>query len=472
MSDEGDVDASVATVTAPSASVPPPPRADAGVDASRPPVEGDAGIPGFDGGATEPVVVIELGAVVPGVPVSFVVPPNALGFHVTVESDRPSEELAVSAVTSPSGAVVHQEATPFGGSHPTSETLFGTTASVQVPQSEHPDVMPKVLAGTWQVTFRGSGNLRAKVQIQSTPDGEFHGGNLELDVYLPVGLRIGEGPPVTLANAATHREVRGRIDAFFANVQALFGLRNGSVRFHSIPSRFVTIEDRELEDVFRETRVAPKGQSLHVLLSQADDESEWWGIAAGIPGAANAPGNEQSGVALASMPEADAELEGVVLAHEAGHFFGLNHTTELRGQSDPLADTPICTNIDVGGLDRCPDVKNVMFVAGAVLGAPEASPSQRRVVQGSPIFKAFRAAPPNGIRQVPGALDVGKLFGHPGRPLLPVEVLAMRGMCRHPSHRAPALTRAQRADLASVANDVHVAARVRSAARRMVTGTP
>ncbi len=447
----------------------PPFRIDAGVDGNAPP--GDASsLPGFDGGPTEPLSVLDLGAVSAGVPVTFAVPPNTLGFHVIVESDRPSESLAVMDVLSPNGGFVHKDAKPFGGVHPTSETLFGSTAAVQIPQSQHPDVMPTVVPGNWQVTFRGAGTLRAKVQLQSTPDGEFHGGALELDVYLPSGLRLGGPTAITPANAATNPEVVGRMRSFFANVFALYGLRNGPVRFYAIPSRFTTIEDSELDSLFQETRVAGRAQSLHVFLSEGDDSSEWWGIAAGIPGAANAPGNEQSGLALASIPEANAEIEGVVLAHEAGHFFGLNHTTEISGDPDPLTDTPVCTNINAGNLDACPDVSNVMFAAGALLGPPTSSPAQRRVVQGSPIFKAFRATPPNGIRRVPPmpALDYGKLFGHPGRPLQPAEKLALFGACGHPNHARPTLSAETRSALERLALDPRVAPRMRKAARRVL----
>lgn len=466
ISGEDDGDSGVVVVTPADAA--PPPVVDASADAR---VDAGSVIPGFDGGPTQPLEVLELGAVTAGAPVTFEIPKGTLGFHVTVESDTPSESLAVLEVVAPSGAKAHQNAIPAGGVHPTSETLFGTTAAVQIPQGELPETADGVAPGTWQVTFRGEGTLRAKVQVQTTPDGIFHGGTLDLDVYVPDGLSIAGTPPVSVGTAITNREVRDRIDAFFGAALELYGLKNGTVRLHGIAKRYTSISDDELFDVFRETRVAPKGQSLHVVLSEGDSEaSEWWGIAAGIPGAANAPGNEQSGVALASLMEADAELEGYVLAHEAGHFLGLNHTTELSGEADPLSDTPVCTDISRRNLENCPDVNNVMFAAGAALGRPVASPLQRRVVQGSPVFKAFLTGTtptPRGVRKAP---DFGKLFGHPGVSLTRAESLVVAGMCRHASHKKPVLSAADRVALGALMKDTRISARLRGAGRRILAG--
>ena len=244
ISGEDDGDSGVVVVTPADAA--PPPVVDASADAR---VDAGSVIPGFDGGPTQPLEVLELGAVTPGTPVTFEIPKGTLGFHVTVESDTPSESLAVLEVVAPSGAKAHQNAIPAGGVHPTSETLFGTTAAVQIPQGELPETADGVAPGTWQVTFRGEGTLRAKVQVQTTPDGIFHGGTLDLDVYVPDGLSIAGTPPVSVGTAITNREVRDRIDAFFGAALELYGLKNGTVRLHGIAKRYTSISDDELFEV-------------------------------------------------------------------------------------------------------------------------------------------------------------------------------------------------------------------------------
>lgn len=435
------------------------------VDSSVPPLR-DASVEGVDGGPVQKLDVIELGQVAAGATVPFTVPSGTLGFHIMVTATTPSESLAVLEVRAPNGEAVFTNATAVGGSHPSSETLFGVTAAAQVPQGNHAETTP-VAPGTWTVKFRGDGPLRAKVQIQSTPDGEFHGGALDVDLYIPSGIRLGGGTAITIANAPTNAEVRGRVAAFYDAVFSLYGLSRGNLRFHGLPSRYATVEDEELGDLFQETRVAPAGQGLHIVLSDSDDSSEWWGIAMGIPGAANSPGNEQSGLALASVPGADADVEGLVLAHEAGHFFGLNHTTEFRGDADPLPDTPVCTNISEETIESCPDFDNIMFFAGAI-GNATSSLQQRRVVQGSPIFRAFQtgvAPTPRGIRRTP---DIGKLFGHPGVAPTRGERLALLGTCGHPSHRDLRLSSASRASLVAVTKDPKVAPLLRNAAARLL----
>lgn len=435
------------------------------VDATRP-TERDASEPGVDGGPVQPLDVIDIPNVTAGVDVPFVVPNGALGFHVMVQSTSPSESLAVLEITSPDGQVVHSDATPVGGNHPTSETLFGVTAAAQVPQSEHAATLPP-MPGTWHAKFRGRGQLEAKIQIQSTPDGTFHGGALDVDLYVPSGIRLGGNSGITVATAPTNAAVRDRVSAFFDAVYDLYGLSRGNLRYHGLSARYSKLDDDELGDVFQETSVAPPGQGMHVVLSDGDESSEWWGIAMGIPGAANSPGNEQSGLALASLDGADADMEGFVLAHEAGHFFGLNHTTELSGEGDPLGDTPVCANIADGDLENCPDVNNIMFAAGAIF-SPTASPAQRRVVQGSPIFRAFQTGTPPTPRGVRRSPDIGKLFGHPGIKPSRGELLALVGTCRHPSHGVAVLSASARAELLVVANDARAPKRLRASARRLL----
>ncbi|MFO0667926.1 MAG: M43 family zinc metalloprotease [Polyangiaceae bacterium] len=442
---------------------------DAGPDAA--PYEGPAP---YDGGPTVKPQVVDLGIVASGVPISVQIPAKALGFHVMVESSVPSELLAITSVQAPNGEFFHDKATPAGGDHPTSETILGSTAAVQVPQRAFSQ--DTVEQGTWKVVFAGPGTLRAKVQIQTTPDGVFHGGNLNLNVYLPAGLELGGKSGITAKNAYANSEVRGRIDGFFAAIWQLYGLRNGTVRFFDIPSKFREIEDNDLLTVFKESKVAPHGQAINIVLSQVGNEGFWWGIAAGVPGAANSPGNDQSGLALASVPEASADMEAWVLAHEAGHFMGLNHTTEFEGGvADPLPDTPRCTTIENGDLESCPDFSNIMFPSGAVSPPIVTSPNQRRVVRGSPMIEAFAGGPapsallPPALGQWnPGVLDFGRLFGHAGQPLSRAERLVLAASCGHASHRSLRIPAAQRSDVTRIANDPHAAKPMQGAARRLL----
>ncbi len=428
---------------------------DAGTDAELP-YEGPAP---YDGGPMAPLGVLDLGSVAADTPISFEVPAGTLGFHVMVTSSSPSEALAVRSVQAPSGAFFMQNATPTGGDHPTSETLIGTTATAQVPQSAFS--AESVESGTWKVVFTGGTGMRAKIQLQTTPDGVFHGGILNLNVYLPGGLTLGSGKAIGATSAWSRREVKDRITAFFAAIYELYGLRNGTVRFFDVPAKYVSVSEQELGTLFKETKVAPQGQALNIFLSEVDDQSAWWGVAAGIPGAANTPGNDQSGLALASVPQATAEMEGYVLAHEAGHFLGLNHTTEFQGGvADPLPDTPRCTTIDDGNLEACPDFTNIMFPSGAAQPPVVSSASQRRVIHGSPIFRAFTTGTAQAFGATTVAFDYGRLFGHPGVALSRAERLVLAASC---GNARPVVRDADRVELARISGGL------RGVARRLLT---
>lgn len=452
---------------------PGPTATDAGVDAPTAPIEEekDAGVDAevpyegpapYDGGPMAPLGVLDLGSVAADVPVSFEVPAGTLGFHVMVTSSSPSETLAVRSVQAPSGAFFMQNATPTGGDHPTSETLIGTTATAQVPQSAFSG--ESVEAGTWKVVFTGGTNMRAKIQLQTTPDGVFHGGILNLNVYLPGGLTLGSGKSISAAAAWSRPEVKDRITAFFSAIFELYGLRNGTVRFFDIPAKYLTVSDQELGTIFRETKAAPQGQALNIFLSEVDDQSAWWGVAAGIPGTANTPGNDQSGLALASVPQAPPEMEGYVLAHEAGHFLGLNHTTEFQGGvADPLPDTPRCTTIDDGNLEACPDFTNIMFPSGAAQPPVVSSASQRRVIHGSPIYRAFTTGTAQAFGATTVAFDYGRLFGHPGVALSRVERLVLAASC---GNARPVVRDADRVELARISGGL------RGVARRLLRTGP
>jgi hypothetical protein len=86
-----------------------------------------------------------------------------------------------------------------------------------------------------------------------------------------------------------------------------------------------------------------------------------------LPGPAGVHGTAWSGVVaeVSSLREAP-EYVGLVIAHEAAHFLGLRHTTEVFetdlpvGDVDPLVDTPTCPDLR-STLEGCPDYHNLMF---------------------------------------------------------------------------------------------------------------
>jgi hypothetical protein len=156
-------------------------RRDARAEAAPPPPYEDSWTR-VDAGATSPVAEIDLGTVQPDTEATFDVPAGTLGFNVVVTGSGADEALGVKSIKNPNGDLVHADMTPFNGVHATSMTFVGDVASAGVPQSNHPSVMPDVQVGKWSATFSSSGPVTAKVRLQSTPDGKFHGGVVDLHV--------------------------------------------------------------------------------------------------------------------------------------------------------------------------------------------------------------------------------------------------------------------------------------------------
>lgn len=105
---------------------------------------------------------------------------------------------------------------------------------------------------------------------------------------------------------------------------------------------------------------------VNKLLSDPDDPFTILGIAGGIPGPVK-HGTAASGVVFSTQglldtfnpscaagnlagctldkQDADFVDMGVTIAHEVGHYLGLNHPSERAGtRHDPIDDTPECTN--------------------------------------------------------------------------------------------------------------------------------
>ncbi len=180
---------------------------------------------------------------------------------------------------------------------------------------------------------------------------------------------------------------------------AAFGLRLGDVQQHEVVGglreRFAILDStpdgmlRDLDEVMALSAGVGRASLSIFLLREMEGAL---GIAGGIPGPWGANGRGGSGIALAvdlimepAPPEFMTTL-GLVMTHEAGHYFGLYHTTEFDGTVvDPLPGTPICTDTDGDAIvlpDECVGLggDNIMFWAGS---GEELHPQQRALVRSS-----------------------------------------------------------------------------------------
>ena len=67
-------------------------------------------------------------------------------------------------------------------------------------------------AGKWKITFGGEGtNAHAKARIQTTNDGAFHGGVLDLHVHIPAGLKL-NGRVLSATSATNSSDLSARVN--------------------------------------------------------------------------------------------------------------------------------------------------------------------------------------------------------------------------------------------------------------------
>ncbi|MBX3227817.1 MAG: hypothetical protein KIT84_15780 [Labilithrix sp.] len=347
------------------------------------------------------LVVVDLGAVASGASVTLDVPPNALGFNVAVTSAG-GGELGVVRIESPSGEVLHDDFTPKKSKSKLGLGARGAAAA-SIPQN---DLLTAPAPGKWKIAFAGNGtNGRASARIQTTSDGKFHGGVLDLHVYVPPGLTVwGNGMEasstshlVDVTTAPTDPAIKARLDVFWSAFEKSTGITRGKVSWHAVDAKFNTVVD---DDRYYEATALSKGepeQALHMLLVSNLYDGEFVGYSP-LPGTASLTGNASSTFVVALYRGNDASFDGLSIYHEAGHFFGLQHTTESDAiELDPLDDTPTCPDFN----QTCADGTNLMSTIWPdPITEVVVTKSQQTILRASPIYRAFfapQAAPPQQL---------------------------------------------------------------------------
>lgn len=101
---------------------------------------------------------------------------------------------------------------------------------------------------TVEVSIPGGQTAHARAFVRTTVDGEFHGGTLDVRVYIPDGLTIADPMPahaITAATAATDPCVTARVDSFFTTLEQLFHLGRGKVEFVALPAELIALRDND-----------------------------------------------------------------------------------------------------------------------------------------------------------------------------------------------------------------------------------
>ncbi len=296
--------------------------------------------------------------------------PGTLGLSFVATTPNPFAQVSVTRQGAPSGATVIGAVVPSNGYE---YSWFGAIAQ-STPQVSHPETFP-LAQGPWTFDAEADGSMTATIYRRQTNDGAFHGGVLDVNVFIP-------------ADFVSQEAVLAELQSAYSEWA---GITLGDVRFFTVGSQYLTVDENNVFDYTAETAIAPSRPSLNLMLT-ISIEGQFSGAAGfslGAPGAPTNPGSTMAGVVW--MWIGDGFFDTIILRHEAGHFAGLFHTSEFEaGLGDALSDTPMCDDV-MASFESCPDFDNIMFPTGGS-GAQVFSPLQEKVIQGSSIYRGSFAS--------------------------------------------------------------------------------
>jgi hypothetical protein len=206
-------------------------------------------------------------------------------------------------------------------------------------------------AGTYRFTVvneKGSGTGEVFALVKRSTTSRLINGKLNINFWFA-------GLAVNGSNAATDANMQAAISQM-KSIYATAGITIDQIRYFDVPAAhaasFAVIDsidgkDSELRRLFELSAGAPNSWLNMFLVQKITGGGFGYtilGIAGGIPGIPFEQGTNASGVAVAAMDlAANPGAVARTMAHEAGHWLGLWHTTEQNGQlHDPLSDTPEC----------------------------------------------------------------------------------------------------------------------------------
>lgn len=366
---------------------------------------GGGGAGGSDpwAGPLEHLVELPLGDEAIGTPILFPIPDRTIGL-TTLSQTADDGPVGVAQLRPPSSMNVVTSFEIPGTGLPFFIDEHALTAAS--PQSDLPQAWP-VLEGNWRLRLSADGPTSAttSVFVRRTLDGAFHGGVVDMNVFLAPGSGVDQA------------YVSAVLDQIFATYWGPgIGLTKGNVTFQGLASSFDSIgSDQELGAMFATSAGVGPAPAVNLFVVGDFTYVNALGIAGGIPAAPMVHGTEKSGIAY--TPTGNQGYDASILAHEMGHLAGLFHTSEVQVTGfDPLSDTVTCPNIMNTNPQSCPDVENVMFPIA--FGGGTFSPLQARVVQGSATYR--------------GILEEG---GLPGSPLPLLSPVSARAPAAAPPYR-------------------------------------
>jgi hypothetical protein len=264
--------------------------------------------------------------------------------------------------------------------------------------------------------------------------------NLDVNFYIVSSASTGAGLPFTAANAANDPSVKRLVQTFTALYQQA-GITLRNVRFFDVSAAdraafsVVTVGANstgqgpcdEIDQLFLLSGANP-GNAVNLFLVDAIDDSsgqQTIGIDSTIPGMSSFAGTVHSGAVVSAASlfsggfncgggitmRCGADQVAYIAAHETGHFLGLFHTTEGKGDLlDPLntakcactvcedpSQRPTCGTANASPLNpaqcrsttntSCQGGDNLMFYAIDFASAGTLTSTQAAVMKLNPLIQ-------------------------------------------------------------------------------------
>lgn len=360
---------------------------------------------------TEDITEIALGEISLGSAKPFSICGRTLGFSAIAISPDPNDVIGVARLRNPGAQYVINNFAMAG--HTTA--VFGDYGWVGAgnPQSDSSDALP-VQEGNWRITLGDDDfslmSADTTIWTRRTLDGQFHGGVVDVNVFL-------------LQGAATQNYVNAVLSKMFPYA----GLDLGNVKFYPLDAKYAAVNSsQDLNQLLASSAGVGTVPALNLFVigSFGAMFGDAIGVAGGIPGSPMKHGTGMSGIAY--LPSNNSGYDASVLRHETGHLAGLFHTTEYSiKETDPLSDTVECAFSTMqNNPQKCPDVDNAMFPIA--FGALAFTPAQETVIHGSMLYRGILQAgamplPPKPVPPAPGAPKLEPLPPELNAPEIPGE---------------------------------------------------
>jgi hypothetical protein len=321
--------------------------------------------------------------------ISIDVTPGTASFSIVAKPANDGRIL-FGRLTAPNGSTLLDALDPTNSPMRVPIRGFPGTFSLIYPSSPRLPLLP----GRYELLLWGQGMNSVKVDVlRKRQTGVVEGGSI------PVVFWFTKQDILNAATAQTNAGFQSVIK-IFSDIYASVGIKMGPFIYRDLPpgaAEKYAVIDSELDLIPGLFALADQSNDIALnffMVEQFALEGGFTllGVAGGIPGPPAFPGLGKSGVAVAlGTVGADMAQLAETMAHEAGHYFGLFHTTERTGDShDPLLDTPECpasndrNNDDVVTSSECRNngADNLMFWA--------ASDQPQRKLTGDQRFVLFR----------------------------------------------------------------------------------